>query len=85
MLDVIIETPQMGKMGRRPNGFIIFHFELWKEYKKAFPNAKPRKFSVFAGELWKKLSVAEKNKYIMLSEEKKRKECNSKNDLQKKK
>ncbi|CAG8703364.1 5775_t:CDS:2 [Funneliformis mosseae] len=70
MLDVIIETPKMGKMGRRPN---------------AFPNAKSREFSVIAGKLWKELSVAEKNKYIMLSEEKKRKECNSKNDLQKKK
>ncbi|CAG8464224.1 16043_t:CDS:1 [Funneliformis caledonium] len=80
----IQENPQMKKT-RRPNGYIKFRAETWKEHKRAYPNARSHEYSGIAATRWRELSDAEKNKYIMISEVEKRKVCNSKNDLQKKK
>ncbi|CAG8542251.1 14568_t:CDS:2 [Funneliformis mosseae] len=72
MLAFIQENPQMKKT-RRPNGYIKFRAETWKEHKRAYPNAKSHEYSGIAATRWKELSNAEKNKYIMISEVEKRK------------
>ncbi|RIA88859.1 hypothetical protein C1645_773821 [Glomus cerebriforme] len=68
----IYETPNKQKRNG-PNGFIKYRTESWEKFKRENPHISTKRYSVIAAEQWRNFSDEQRNFYIKLSEEEKRK------------
>ncbi|RIA88860.1 hypothetical protein C1645_773824 [Glomus cerebriforme] len=76
--DIFIhETPNKRKRNG-PNGFITYRTESWKNFKRENPHVTTQQYSAIAAEEWREFSNEQRNFYIKLSEEKKRKNTSKK-------